>query len=174
MGGNPGIEAVAHGPLNANSRFAEDSMKLKLLSICLLSSAFVCLFLSSGCGPSEADLDFTKKADQTMQTRNPQEIKAAAIAYFLSASNLNVDMHKNIPKEITSLPFFSDDTNSIVADRFSLDREGSTNALWFWEGSGFGHWGILICTNGEHLDKLKLIQGKVLPWKDGVFFWWSG
>jgi hypothetical protein len=67
-----------------------------------------------------------------------------------------------VPKPVYSLPLFlsgsADDIEAYVCDK---------DELMFMTGSGFGHWGILVCKD-EMSEPVKDVRYKT--WGDGIFF----
>ena len=123
------------------------------------------LMVTSGCGPDEFLKRLHQLRDDTKRQCNPADIRAAVLPMFsqeLSSTN-------RLPKEITSLPIFSDDPKGIDVG-YPL---GNTNILDFSIGSGFGHWGIIVCRGSadeQQLTNDAWFRPRVKAWGSGVFF----
>jgi hypothetical protein len=101
--------------------------------------------------------------DQTMKEAKPAMVKKAALPLFwLADTNFTSN---NLPKEITSLPLFSGDPQNIQC------WHQTTNALIFYTGGGFGHWGLVICQGKPQLEDTQTLHAVVTPLGDGVFIW---
>lgn len=75
-----------------------------------------------------------------------------------------------LPKEITALPVFPDGPREIYAFFVGGDQ-AEEMALVVWNGSGFGHWGIVICPSDKGKKALESLKGTLVPWGDGVYFY---
>ena len=75
-----------------------------------------------------------------------------------------------LPKELTSLPIFADEPKGIV-ESYPL---GNTNILSFVIGSGFGHWGVVVCRSEQEQKQLigdDWFKPRLTPWAEGVYFY---
>jgi len=94
------------------------------------------------------------------------DIKAAVLPMFsevLTSTN-------PLPKAITALPIFSDEPKGIVTG----NPLGNTNTLSFSIGSGFGHWGIVVCRyekDQQQLTNDAWFKPRLKLWEDGVYFY---
>jgi hypothetical protein len=116
------------------------------LLLCFVPYLFVALI--SGCGPSPVEKDFSKKITATMAAANPEHIRAEALdmlatARIKNAMNLSDIDCAPVPADISSLPIFAD--------------EGGPKVMV---------WGLAGADKG----KLKTMGGKIIPWKNGVYF----
>jgi hypothetical protein len=108
-------------------------------------------------------LEDSRMIDQTMKEAKPAMVKKAALPLFwLADTNFTSN---NLPKEITSLPLFSGDPQNIQC------WHQTTNALIFYTGGGFGHWGLVICQGKPQLEDTQTLHAVVTPLGDGVFIW---
>jgi hypothetical protein len=131
------------------------------------------LFLGCGCGPSPADTEFMKMVSKTREGYSASKIRAAALPLIVN-SQTNAPSHHStssrIPREIAELPMFAAEGSEIAV--WAVGNTGDKpRGLAFVTGSGFGHWGIVVCAfeNGEQA--AKSLHGKVILWGDGVFFY---
>jgi len=132
-----------------------------------------------GCGPSREELEFHAEIAKTMKEYRISEIKAAAIPLFAkykyteygyTNGNDKLIPYDEIPKVISSLPFFvsGEPTNYIIAS--ALD----TNTIIFMTGSGFGHWGIIVCKDEQNKRVVKAAKrdgDELTLWGNGVYFY---
>jgi hypothetical protein len=122
--------------------------------------------LTPGCGPSNFQKHLYQLRDETKKQHTASHIKAAVIPMF-SEDRASTN---RLPKDITLLPIFSDDPTNIVV----VCPLGNTNILSFVIGSGFGHWGIVVCRDEK--DAQQLLEDawhrpRLTSWADGVFFY---
>jgi|ERR1035441_2377645 hypothetical protein len=114
--------------------------------------------LISGCKPNDFDQTFgdTKKRSQSTAVR-----QAALPLFSLADTNFT---KSSLPKEITSLPLFAEDTEDIQCWHVT------TNALIFMTGAGFKHWGLLVCKATPRPEDIKAAGDYRELWGDGIFF----
>ncbi len=99
--------------------------------------------------------------ESTKKQHRAADVRAAALPLLALG-----DIHYGaLPTEITSLPIFALSRENI--DSWHI----TTNALIFTTGSGFGHWGIVVCRAGSEREATNSLHAVVIPWDDGVFFW---
>jgi hypothetical protein len=136
------------------------------IGVCLI------LILACGCGPSPADTEFMKMVSETRERYRASEVRSAVLPLFSSYQTNGLfpsSVSNRIPRQIAELPLFA--------------AKGSQNAVWavgnthgepqglaFVTGSGFGHWGIVVCPFENGGQAMKSLHGKVIPWGDGVYF----
>ena len=122
--------------------------------------------LFTGCGPTVFQKHLYQLRDDTKKQHSATDVRAAVLPLF-SADRASTNA---LPKELTSLPIFSDDPKGIV-DSYPL---GNTNVLSFVIGSGFGHWGIVVCRS-EREQKQPTgddwFKPRLTPWAEGVYFY---
>jgi hypothetical protein len=115
-----------------------------------------------------------KFINATRQSANAELIRKAVVPLFNRyhyEDNIQHDTDfptKAIPEEIKSLPLFTFLPRDEV---FILASWESTNgdALLFYSGSGFGHWGIAVCKD-ENDRQLDNTHGYTY-WKSGIYFY---
>jgi hypothetical protein len=115
-----------------------------------------------GCGPSAETLAFQTAIAKTKANYRSADVRSVALSLYG-----RTDIPENaIPKTITSLPVFRSaapaDISGIVLN---------TNAIMFYTGSGFGHWGIVLCKNPLDETVPKSYGKKVTPWDQGIYFY---
>ena len=120
-------------------------------------------------------MHFEKMVAETKLSFRASDIRAAVRPLF---SKYRLSDHKGfnfpmeiptneIPKEITSLPIFSEGLEYLSGGSINAHP----NVLSFVTGGGFGHWGIVICEEPDpakynfHGDK------RFILWEDGVYFY---
>jgi hypothetical protein len=143
----------------------------RFIEIIYLSALIIAL---SGCGPSDADNKFIDQVEQTKQQSKIYEIKAATIPFALKHHPREIIPSKEVPGQISALPILSEAAGEVEAIFLTEDKTG-TNAVMFEIGSGFGHWGIIVCpSDNEDCRKARSgLAGTVIPWQEGVYFWAS-
>jgi|SRR5579859_1639887 len=110
----------------------------------------------------------------TRQSANADSIRKAVAPLFDKYHYDDHSQHdtdvplKAIPEEIKSLPLF---TFLPKGEAFVLASwEGTnSNALLFYSGSGFGHWGMAVCKD-ENDRQLDNTHGYTY-WKMGIYFY---
>lgn len=130
------------------------------------------LALPIGCGPSPAERDFQERVKATEREQSASEIREIALGYARATATNTDKAPLNVPSKISSLNFFKDSTGGILFQFLTTNSPGS-NAFMFSDGSGFGHWGIIVCPASQNTFVLSSLTGKVVPWDAGVYFWWS-
>jgi hypothetical protein len=70
------------------------------------------------------------------------------------------------PKEIRDIALFQKGVEDIHPIIFKTTS--NTNALGLMAGSGFGHWGIIVCPD---TNSIPLPSGEIVAWENGVYFW---
>jgi hypothetical protein len=136
------------------------------ISLCLM------LFLGCGCGHAPADTEFMKLVSETRERCRASEVRSAVLPLFSTNLTNEVSSYstsRGIPREIAELPLFAAEGSEIVVWAVG-NTWNEPRGLAFVTGSGFGHWGIVVCPfeNGEQVTKS--LHGKVIPWEAGVFF----
>ena len=130
-------------------------------------SVIALMFVS--CGSSQG-----KFMKRTKQNANADSIRKAVAPLFLkyrydgnsqSASDVPISA---IPEQISSLPLFTflpKGEAPVLASWVSTNG----NALLFYIGSGFGHWGIAVCKdeNSHELDNTPSYS----YWTNGIYFY---
>lgn len=141
----------------------------KILSILDLFVVITLLWITTGCGPRSNDVTFVQQVESTKQHNKASEIKRIAIQYCSKYKTNGYTSFGLVPKEIASLPLFSEYQPKSVMPSVYPDAD----IIEFEVGGGFTHQGIFICpTNSDAGQKfLKQFQGTMLPWEGGVYFW---
>jgi len=101
-----------------------------------------------------------------MKQHKADDIRAAVLPMFSE----DPASTNPLPRALVSLPIFSDDPTNIVTG-YPL---GNTNILAFTIGSGFGHWGIVVCRyekDAEQLLQDAREKSRLTPWADGIYFY---
>ena len=132
-----------------------------------LLACLVGLFLfGPGCGPAPFNKHLQKLRKATTTQFKASEIRAAALPLF----SQNGIFTNPAPTQISSLPIFSDAPTNIDTG-FPL---GNTNILSFHIGSGFGHWGLVVCLQDQDSQQLTndpWFKPRLTPWSDGIYFY---
>jgi hypothetical protein len=123
----------------------------------------------SGCGPSPADADFMKMVSQTREKYTASQIRDAVLPLFTTNAANSVITSNGVPRQITDLPLFSGEGTHIAIWTVG-DLHGERRGLAFVTGSGFGHWGIVVCPFADAQETARTLHGRVVPWENGVFF----
>jgi len=133
----------------------------------LLLAAVAFLSIECGCGESSIEKALNKMMAETKSQSSAAEIRAAALPLFSYGSSNAIPISA-LPREITSLPIFAPEGAS---DMYVGRVRGDSNALMFITGSGFGHWGMVVCQT-EDDRKVRADFGKrLIPWEHGVYFY---
>lgn len=93
------------------------------------------------------------------------QIKAAVLPLLTNSAAAK----PSIPTEVRSLPLFAQDGSSI--DTWAVSDAQGNRGLAFVTGSGFGHWGVVVCLSQDAEKAAKTLHGTIMPWEDGVYFW---
>jgi hypothetical protein len=123
------------------------------------------------CGPSAGEVEFRAEIAKTKKAVRIADIRAAVMPLYVKynspAAGHEMIPYEEIPKVIFSLPFFvsGEPTNYILA--YACE----TNALMFATGSGFGHWGIIVCKDANDKSVANGYGNEVTLWGDGVYFY---
>lgn len=128
------------------------------------------VFCFMGCSGGPPD-DVKQMIEQTKKQSKAADIQAAVRPLFSKFKPDEEIPVNQLPKEITSLPLFSIYSNQQILHVNRLN--GDTNALEFWSGGGFGHWGIIVCRFNNDQELAKVFDSKTFwlsRWEDGVFF----
>lgn len=137
---------------------------------CCASSGAAIAFgvLVLGCGQSPAVKQFQQQIAQTRQQCKAAEVRRAV--FLLQARwddpNRGFVPVDQWPKEIRDIALFQDDVGDLHPMIFP--SSSGKDALGLVAGSGFGHWGIIVCSDTNSVPKT---EGTVVPWEVGVFFW---
>jgi len=127
--------------------------------------SYFAVILISGCGKSQAERDFLLMVDRTKQEYKAEQIKIAVMPLFSKNANAKIA----VPKEIAALPLFAQAGSEIDVGGVGMEN-GHVEGLAFTTGSGFGHWGIVICPSRDGEKIAHTLNGKIIPWEDGVYF----
>lgn len=130
--------------------------------VSLAGACIVVLIFGFGCGPSNWGLHLRKLSEETKRTTNASAIQTQLTSFFANEQSLT----NPLPKEITSLPIFSDDPTNIEVNYCGA----GTNVLMLHIGGGFGHWGLLIAKPGHDSEISQWHRERIKPWDDGVYF----
>jgi len=104
----------------------------------------------------------------TKRQHKASDVRAAALP--LLATNTGSD-EMQVPTAISSLPLFAQNTNVIYT--WSVSDAAGNRGMAFVTGSGFGHWGIVVCPFEGGERAAKTLRGTVTPWEDEVYFWFE-
>jgi hypothetical protein len=137
----------------------------RFLGGCGVVMAILSATFGTGCGPPPAEKDFLKMVDQTKHAYKAADIRAAALPLLARK-----DGNAEIPKLISALPLFALNGSEISVGIVGDERDGGP-AIDFTTGSGFGHWGIIVCQSKESDRAARRLNGKIFPWEDGVYFY---
>jgi hypothetical protein len=120
-----------------------------------------------GCGPSEEESRFRHLEEQAKRQYTPSEIRTAVEPLFVKYAfytsnrwNPPEIASNDIPGEIRSLSLFSDHPETLSGWRCSSD------ALMFQTGGGFGHWGVVVYSDTNHV----VHDRRYDRWGEGVYF----
>jgi hypothetical protein len=120
------------------------------------------LAVLTGCGPPPAVQEFNQMVSATKDRHKASVIKAAVIPLLAANASTNV----TVPAEVRSLPLFAQPGSTI--DTWSV---GDPRGVAFVTGSGFGHWGVVVCPFKDGERAARTLHGTITPWEDGVYFW---
>jgi hypothetical protein len=142
------------------------SLQGTFLMLCLAIIVFVV-----GCGHSEEGLRFHEMCKDIPKKYNSDDIRKAVLPLFVeykkhpSLAGGSGILDSDVPKEIRSLPLFSD------APWIDTSWIGETNeGLMFVTGSGFGHWGVIVYQNKNQRDG-NGPSYETVPWTNGIYFY---
>lgn len=132
----------------------------------LLPLVLLGLTAIAGCGPNSDGLRIRAGINATQRQVRVADVRAAASGLFDEHMHPNQTIPTDqIPMAIASLPVF------LGAPRTDIDGSVCDQGeLFFMTGSGFGHWGILICRDKTVDMPKQFPKGKLTWWGDGVFF----
>jgi hypothetical protein len=122
----------------------------------------------SGCKPSVPARIHTWM-DETKKQAKPEDVRAALAPFFsydgehFSAAHI-IWLTNQLPIQVQSLPIFSFDPTHI-----DVECQEDRNVLSLTEGSGFGHWGMVVLRPGYSKDFTTNVE--YIPWGDGVYFY---
>jgi len=133
----------------------------------LMSAAVVAAVLAvlTGCGPPAAVREFNQMVLATKDRHKASAIKAAVIPLLASTAPTNAP----VPAEVRALPLFTQPGSTI--DTWSVGDSDGNRGLAFVTGSGFGHWGVVVCPFKDGERAASTLHGTITPWEDGVYFW---
>lgn len=101
----------------------------------------------------------------TRRQHQASQIKAAVLPLLTNSTAAKA----SIPNEISSLPLFAQGGSSI--ETWTVSDANGNRGLAFVTGSGFGHWGIVVCPFPDGEKAAKSLHGTITPWEDGLYFW---
>ena len=127
----------------------------------VIVAVLLCI-ISTGCGPTPMESEFSQMIKKTKKTHNASDVKNAAFPLINSTNQI-------VPKEIASLPLFASDGSEIYVSDLAVTN-GKPQGILFWTGSGFGHWGIAVCPFPGGEKAARVLKGEITPWDDGVYF----
>jgi len=123
-----------------------------------------------GCGPSSEELKFEDSIAKTKKEFRLLDVSTAVMPLYAKYNHFDSDKDEiptnEIPKIIFSLPVFQGAPPEYIR-AFALH----TNELMFMTGSGFGHWGVIVCNDATNNDLAKAYGNRVTLWGDGVYFY---
>ena len=107
--------------------------------------------------------------DETKKQAKPEDVRAALAPFFSYDGEHSGKLHmiwltNQLPSQIQSLPIFSFDPAHI-----DIECQEDRNVLSLTEGSGFGHWGMVVLRPGYSADFLT--NAEYVAWGDGVYFY---
>jgi hypothetical protein len=140
-----------------------------------LASIVIVVFLISiilgvlGCSRQRASFKDTEKNCHSADIRNVVLPLFSKYKYPSEENGTgNVMPFSEVPKEIKSLPVFS---TLPAEERLVMTAWAGTNgnALMFVAGSGFGHWGLLVCKDPKdrQFDNMPAFS----YWENGIYFY---
>jgi hypothetical protein len=126
------------------------------------------VLLWSGCQKTAWDRKYDAMVAATKRQAGASAVRQSVIPLFEKYGATNsVDIPSTeVPSILSSLPIFAEDSTNI-----SVNWIGGSEALMFHIGSGFGHWGIIVCRRGTNSISDKWMVERITPWGDGVFFY---
>ncbi|MBE0545285.1 MAG: hypothetical protein IH623_28435 [Verrucomicrobia bacterium] len=137
--------------------------------LCVNAAAMIAmLVLSSGCGPSPANRQFQQQIAETKAKCNASEVRRAVLTvsdWWEDPDRGYIPLEK-WPKEVRAIALFPEVVGDIWPQIF--ETSSGKEALGLVAGGGFGHWGITVCLDTNSVPRA---QGKIVPWKHGVYFW---
>jgi hypothetical protein len=128
----------------------------------IMALLLMLLFAGFGCEPSDFQKHLYQLRDDTKKQAKASDVQTALVPFFSDGRMLT----NRLPKTITSLPIFADDSTNIDV---SLTGE-STNVLMLFIGGGFGHWGLIVARPGHDQEISSWHRDRMTPWEDGVYF----
>jgi len=132
-------------------------------------AAFLALLMGSGCRNSPADIEFAKMVSETKANFSASRVRDAVLPLLSTNPTNRTDKSNQVPRQVAELPFFVQQTNDVAVWAVG-SPSGERRGLAFVTGSGFGHWGIVVCPFENGTETARTLHGKVIPWEDGVFF----
>lgn len=132
-------------------------------------AAFLALLMGSGCRNSPADVEFAKMVSETKAKYTASQVRDAVMPLLSTNASNRPDKTNQLPRQVAELPFFVQQPNDIAVWAVGSPG-GERRGLAFVTGSGFGHWGIVVCPFENGTEAANTLHGKVIPWGDGVFF----
>ena len=133
---------------------------------CTVISLVILIINVLGCGPSPEEKAIRERIERTKREHSATEIKTRVLPLFAHYIDKDIPL-KEVPTIIKSLPIFEEGPQEIEAS-FSDDRK---SGILFIVGSGFGHWGILICKNEIDQSIKERFGRRLIPWEKGVYFY---
>ena len=122
-----------------------------------------------GCGNPQWLADIRRGVDKTKKECQPGDVRASVMPLFEKyghAKEGTAIPASEIPETLYSLPIFLN-AKAKEIDGFVSHKD----ELTFMVGSGFGHWGIVVCRD-ETTRVLKGVEvHRATPWADGIFFY---
>jgi hypothetical protein len=141
-----------------------------VLVFALRQSAVVFSFSAIAIALNSCSQRVDNLARLTMNQCDPAVIRHAAMPLLSGYKYTNnlagfVVPFDKVPKTIKSMPIFSKDPDLIITWWVATNDD----ALAFVNGSGFGHWGIVVCQN-ENSREFDGWAGYTY-WTNGIYFY---
>src|SRR3990172_9210888 len=128
------------------------------------------LVLGCGCGPSPGWKHFNQKIELTKRQHAASEVRTAVLPLFAmySYGDNRAFPRSELPKELTSLPLFAPEGARGMDVGWVME---DPNSLMFTVGSGFGHWGIVVCRDPDDRKVHEVLGGHLVQWGEGIYFY---
>jgi hypothetical protein len=138
-------------------------MSHRLCKTALIALPVAIMTTITGCQPQK------KLIDETAAHYNPSDIRKLVAPLFPKYSYTGIGglvvSNSDMPKGIRALPLFSESPDLIETFWATSNGDG----LAFLNGSGFGHWGIVVCRK-ESSREFDGWPGYKY-WGDGIYFY---
>jgi hypothetical protein len=121
--------------------------------------------LAFGCQPTPESKHFKQSVRVARESCDASTVRDAVLPLFVRFTPDAEIPGSEIPSTVASLPFFQKATNAIEV----LWTGESSPALMFITGGGFGHHGVVVCSDENDPDVPRLLGDKLILWDRGIY-----